>query len=175
MFKKYLSSSLSEELRSVFCWHLVTTNTCLIPVRLLNRLNICPFSPMVHLNSMSILHHLCLNCESHLPIQSILDYFSNALDPLDYIEKLNTPSMKDMNTAAHYSLFGGKIRNFEVLMQHETDIWKPNFRGIRPYDVFSRLMKVGMDFKKIEAYSIVTVRDRLKNYFMSNILFICKM
>lgn len=79
-----------------------------------------------------------------------------------------------MNTAAHYAVFGGKFRNFEILMQHETNIWKPNFRGIRPYDVFSRKQQIGSDYQEIKFFNVVSVRDRLKKYYMNNILFGCK-
>jgi hypothetical protein len=96
------------------------------------------------------------------------------LDPLVFVEKLNRRSEISMNTAAHYAVYGGKFRNFEVLMQHETNIWKPNFRGIRPFDVFKRIQQIGYDFRKIEVFNVVSVRDRLKNYYMNNILFGCK-
>lgn len=116
-----------------------------------------------------------MHCDSVIPIQNILDHFSDKLDPLDFIEKLNITSDNGMNTAAHFAVYGGKLRNFEVLMQHETDIWKPNFRGIRAYDVYSRLLKIGYDFRKIEVMSVSAVRDKLKKYYLNNILFGCKM
>ena len=110
-----------------------------------------------------------------IPIQRILDHFSNSIkDPLQFIEKLNIPSDISMNTAAHYAVFGGHLRNFEVLMQHETDIWKPNFRGVRPFDVYSRIQNIGTDFRKIQMFNVVSVRDKLKKYYMHNILFGCK-
>lgn len=174
LFRKFEQSEIREELKSVFSWHILTTSTSIIPVKLFSKLGICPFTPSTHLKGRSMLQHLCFSCESVTPLQRMLDHFAESLDPLDFVEKLNTPSEISMNTAAHYAVFGGHFRNFEILMHHETDIWKPNFRGIRPFDVFSRLQQIGYDFRKIEVFNVVSVRDRLKNYYMNNILFGCK-
>jgi hypothetical protein len=79
----------------------------------------------------------------------MLDYFSNVLDPLDFIEKINSTGGTEMSTAAHYAASRSSTEIFEILMTHEVEIWKPNLRGIRPFDVISRNLKIGHDFKKI--------------------------
>lgn len=68
LFRKFQESELKEELNSLFCWHVLTSCTSLIPVKLFSKLDICPFSPFTNLKYRSILQELCMNCESIVPI-----------------------------------------------------------------------------------------------------------
>ena len=65
----------------------------------------------------------------------MLDYFSNVLDPLEFIEQINSTGGTEMSTAAHYAALRSQTEIFEILMTHEFDIWKPNLRGLRPFDI----------------------------------------
>lgn len=105
----------------------------------------------------------------------MLDYFSNVLDPLEFIERINSTGGTEMSTAAHYAALRSKTEIFEILMTHEFDIWKPNLRGLRPFDIISKNLKIGHDFKKIQVFNVQTVRDQLKHYFLKNIIFSCKL